>query len=321
LASNKFSVGVDLGGTSIKFGLVSQDGKIQKKMVLPTFADKGPAAVTKQIKKGVTALLKNNSKKIQGIGIGAPGTVKLKKGTVEYPPNFPNWGRVHLGKNLEKLLKKNVYVENDANAAAIGELIFGIGKKTDSFIMVTLGTGVGGGIVFERKLFRGETGGAGEIGHVTIDINGKHCNCGSYGCVEAYIGNNYMISDAEKLLADHKESGIQKILNDDMELLTPKVIYDAANAGDEFSINFIKQLGTKLGYGLVSAINILDIATVVVGGGVAGFDEFLFIPLEAAIKERVLKPLKNRIKVKHSKLKNEAGIKGAAALVFYSQFN
>lgn len=315
--THKYSIGVDLGGTSIKFGIVSPDGKIHKKMVLPTFAEKGPAAVIKQIKKGVNALLKNSPKKVIGIGIGAPGSVKLKKGTVEYPPNFPNWGKVHLGRNLEKLLGQKVFVENDANAAAIGELIFGIGKKTDSFIMVTLGTGVGGGIIFERKLFRGETGAAGEVGHVTIDMNGKHCNCGSYGCIEAYLGNNYIIRDAEQLLSEHKDSVIHQILNDDMELLTPKVIFDAASAGDEFSINFIKNLGTKLGYGLVSVINVLDISTVVLGGGVSGFGEFLFIPLEAAIKERVLKPLKTRVKVKHSKLKNEAGIKGAAALVFY----
>ena len=315
--ASKYSIGVDLGGTSIKFGIVSYDGKIYKKMVLPTFAEKGPAAVVKQIKKGVNALLKNDPKKVLGIGIGAPGSVKLKKGTVEYPPNFPNWGRVHLGRSLEKSLGQKVYVENDANAAAIGELIFGIGKKIGSFIMVTLGTGVGGGIIFEHRLFRGETGAAGEVGHVTIDINGKRCNCGSYGCVESYLGNSYMIRDAEQLLSEHKDSVIHHILNNDMELLTPKVIFDAANAGDEFSINFIKNLGSKLGYGLVSVINILDISTVILGGGVSGFGEFLFIPLEAAIKERVLKPLKTRLKVKHSKLKNEAGIKGAAALVFY----
>ena len=313
----KYAVGVDLGGTSIKIGLVNSEGKIFKKISLPTNAEKGPKAVIKEIKKGVQTILKGNRKKIEGIGIGAPGTISLKKGTVEYPPNFPGWGRIHLGKILQNQLDKKVFVENDANTAAIGELIFGHGKKFDTFIMITLGTGVGGGIIFNRKLFRGEGGGAGEIGHISIDYQGKQCNCGSKGCIEAYLGNNYIIEDVKKELKKKTDSVIWKLIDNDFSNLTPKTIHEAALLNDEFAINKIKELGFYLGCGLVSAINILDIPTIIIGGGVAGFGKLLFDSVENTVLERVLTPLKSKITVKHSKLKNEAGIKGAAALVYY----
>ncbi len=313
----KYVVGVDLGGTSIKIGLVNSEGKILKKISLPTHSTKGPKAVIKEIKKGVQTILKSSRRKIEGVGIGAPGTISLKKGTVEYPPNFPGWGRVHLGKILHNQLDKKVVVENDANTAAIGELIFGHGKKFHSFIMVTLGTGVGGGIIFNRKLFRGEGGGAGEIGHISIDYNGNKCNCGSTGCVEAYLGNRYIIEGVKKELKRNQNSVILKLIDNDLSNLTPKTIHEAALLNDEYAINKIKELGRLLGTGLVSAINILDIPTVIIGGGVAGFGKLLFDSVENTILERVLTPLKSRITVKHSKLKNEAGIKGAAALLYY----
>ncbi|MDP3830825.1 MAG: ROK family protein, partial [Ignavibacteriaceae bacterium] len=168
----KYAVGVDLGGTFIKFGLVTSDGKIVKKTFLDSKANEGPEKVIKQIKRGIKDLLDKSDYKITGIGIGAPGVISIKRGTVENPPNLPGWGKIHLGKIISKEFKLDTFVENDANAAAIGEMIFGAGKKLNSFLMITLGTGVGGGIIFERKLFRGETGAAGEIGHLSIDYKG-----------------------------------------------------------------------------------------------------------------------------------------------------
>ncbi|MHB9013952.1 MAG: ROK family protein, partial [Ignavibacteriaceae bacterium] len=184
----KYAIGVDLGGTNVKVGIVSQNGKIIKKVSVETKAQGGPKKVIQQIKKGIDEVLNKNELRIHGIGIGSPGTVSTKKGTVEDPPNLPGWGKVNLGKIIQKEFKINVKVENDANAAAIGEMIYGAGKSYESFVMVTLGTGVGGGIIYNRKLFRGEFGAAGEIGHISIDINGPQCKCGSFGCVETYLG-------------------------------------------------------------------------------------------------------------------------------------
>ncbi len=316
MLKKKYSVGGDLSGQSIKVGLVDSKGKIVKKVSVDSCASKGPEAVIEQIVKGIKSVTKKNDK-ILGIGIGSPGAVKLKKGTVENPPNFPNWGKVHLGKAIKEKFDCDVYVENDANAAAIGELIYGAGKKLENFIMITLGTGVGGGIIINKKIYRGETGGAGEIGHATIDYEGPQCKCGSFGCIESYLGNNYLIDRVKKQLKDRKDSLLIKLTNNDLNLLTPQLIHQAAEDGDDFARSIIVDCGLKLGYVLASIINILDISTIIIGGGVAGFGQLLFDTVTYSIKERVIKPSKERIVVQPAKLKNNAGIQGASALVFY----
>ncbi len=317
MPKKKYAIGVDLGGTSIKIGLVDSKGKIVKKVSVDSCAANGPDAVIGQIIKGIRLITNKKNDKIIGIGIGAPGAVKLKKGTVENPPNFPNWGKVHLGKAIKEKFDCDVYVENDANAAAIGELIYGAGRKIENFIMITLGTGVGGGIIINKKIYRGETGGAGEIGHVTIDYEGPQCKCGSFGCIESYLGNNYLIDRVKKQLQDRRDSLLIKLANNDLNLLTPQLIHQAAEDGDDFARSIIVDCGSKLGYVLASAVNILDITTVFIGGGVAGFGQILFDSVELSLKERVIKPFRERIIVKPAKLKNNAGIKGASALVFY----
>lgn len=317
MPKKKFAVGVDLGGTSIKVGLVDQKGKIVNKISVDSHAEKGPDAVIKQIKRGIKEVTEGKRDKIVGIGIGAPGSVELKKGTVENPPNFPGWGKIHIGNIIKKEFDCDVYVENDANAAAIGELIYGAGKYHKNFIMVTLGTGVGSGIIVDKKIFRGETGIAGELGHITIDINGERCKCGSVGCIEAYIGNNYLIERTKTALLDRNDSILYKLTNGDLNLLTPKIIHSAAETGDDFAKLIVIDTGAKLGYALASAVHLLDIATIIIGGGIAGFGKLLFDTVEFSLKERVMKSFRDRIIIIPAKLKNEAGIKGASALVFY----
>ncbi len=313
----KYAVGIDLGGTSIKIGVVSNDGKTLYKTSLDTEADKGPDNVIKQIKKGIHSVLDKNKIKVKGIGIGAPGVVTLKTGTVENPPNFPGWEKIELGKVIKKEFNLPVHVENDANAAAVGEMIFGAGRKYDSFIMVTLGTGVGGGVIIDKKIYRGEFGAAGEIGHITIDFDGPKCNCGSFGCIEAFIGNQYLVNSIKDELPNHPGSLINKLIEQDYVNLTPKIIDIAAEEGDEYAISIIKAVGRYLGSALASVSNLLDVSTFIIGGGVAGFGKPLFDEVIKTTSSRVLKPLQNRVKVLPAKLKNDAGIKGASALVYY----
>jgi glucokinase len=315
--TEKFAIGVDLGGTNIKIGVVTDSGKIAEKIVVDTNAELGPKAVIAQIKKGIEKVYPKKKSSIKGIGIGSPGVVSAEKGTVENPPNLPGWTKVNLRKVLEKEFNTNVFVENDANAAAIGELVFGAGKKLNSFLLVTLGTGVGCGIVFERKIFGGEHGGAGELGHTTIDHNGKKCNCGSVGCIEAYIGNNYLVCSVKEEIVNHKNSAIWNIIDNNLDLLTPKSICDAIALDDAYAKSIVADIGEKLGHSFASAANLLDISSVIIGGGVSGFGKPLFDAIAEAMKARVLKPLQSRVKILPAKLKNEAGIKGASALVFY----
>lgn len=317
--SEKYAIGIDLGGTNIKVGIVSQGGKIVSKTSIKTDAHLGPKAVIKNIKKGITEILKNNSFKISGIGIGAPGIVSTKKGIVQNPPNLPGWDEIALGSIIKKEFGIKVSVENDANAAAIGELIFGAGEKYNSFVMVTLGTGVGGGIVYNKKIFRGEIGGAGEIGHVCIDPNGPKCNCGSTGCIEAYAGNHYIKEAVKKDLHNHPSSKIWELIENDPEKVSPRIIQLAAELGDVYAKEIIHDLGIKLGIAFTSISNILDIGTFIIGGGVAGFGKPLLTTIRSTMISRVLTPLKQRIIIVPAKLRNEAGILGASSLVFYNR--
>lgn len=317
MKSNKYAIGVDLGGTNIKIGIVSDRGKLIKSTSIKTEAEGGPKKVIANIIKGIKVILVNNKIKIQGIGIGCPGVVATKKGIVENAPNLPGWKNIKLGSIIKKEFGYDVYLENDANAAAIGELIFGAGKKYSSFVMVTLGTGVGGGIVFKKKIFRGEFGAAGEIGHVSIDVNGPRCNCGSTGCIEAYLGNHYLKEIVKDELPRYPESKIWKLIDGDLSKVTPRLIQNALELDDDYSKLFVMRMGEQLGAALTSIANILDISTFIIGGGVAGFGKPLLDSTKTTLESRVLLPIKPRVVVIPSKLKNEAGIKGASSLVFY----
>ncbi|MBL1153784.1 MAG: ROK family protein [Ignavibacteriae bacterium] len=316
--SEKYALGVDIGGTNIKIGIVSDRGKLIKSHSVKTQPESGPKKVISNICKGIDEILEKNKLKIQGIGVGCPGVVQIKKGIVENAPNLPGWKNVKLGQILKNKYGYKIHIENDANAAAIGELIFGAGKKFDSFVMVTLGTGVGGGIVFDKKIFRGEFGAAGEVGHISIDINGPKCNCGSTGCIEAYAGNAYLREIVRSELPEHRDSEIWKLIENDLSKVSPKIIQLAAEKNDAYAKFVIERMGRQLGAALASLSNLLDISTFIIGGGVAGFGKPLFDSTRKTIANRVLLPLRQRVLVIPAKLKNEAGIKGASSLVFYN---
>ena len=316
--TEKYAIGVDLGGTNIKIGIVSYKGKLVKSISIKTEADGGPKKVIANIIKGIELILVKNKLKIQGIGIGCPGVVSTKKGIVENAPNLPGWKNVKLGPIIKNKFGYKVHLENDANGAAIGELIFGAGKKIDSFVMVTLGTGVGGGIVFNKKIFRGEFGAAGEIGHISIDVNGPKCNCGSTGCIEAYAGNSYLKEQIRSELKNYPDSIVWQLIENDLTKVSPRIIQVAAEKKDAYAKFVVDRMGKQLGAALASLSNLLDISTFIIGGGVAGFGKPLFDSTLLTISERVLLPLRPRVLVIPAKLKNEAGIKGASSLVFYN---
>jgi len=313
----KYAIGVDLGGTTIKLGIVTNTGRLIKKISVRTEAEKGPKKVIENIISGINELNAKSKYKIDGIGIGCPGVVTPGKGIVENPPNFPGWEKVNIGKIIFQKFKSPVFVDNDANAAAIGELTFGSGKKYKSFIMITLGTGVGGGIVINKKIYHGDFGAAGEIGHISIDYKGPKCNCGSYGCIEAYAGSLYLRERVRTELKKHPESKIWKLINNDLSKVSPRIVQSAAGMGDVYAKSVIDELGSYLGSAFASLCNALDISVFVIGGGIAGFGKPLFNSIKKTIAGRVMAPIRPRVSVLPAKLKNDAGIKGASALVFH----
>ena len=202
------------------------------------------------------------------------------------------------------------------NAAALGSAFYGAGVPFDSFIMVTLGTGVGGAIVVDNRLFRGSTGAAGEIGHMTIDYEGPFARSGVAGAIEAYLGQRFLSRHARYQLMTRDESLIHQMAGEDLKDITPKMLYDAAKQGDSNARDVLAWAGHKLGCVLGSAINLLDIRKVIVGGGVSQADEFILDPVRVTVARYVMPALRDGVEVIRETLGNEAGMLGAAYLVF-----
>ncbi|MCX8010121.1 MAG: ROK family protein [Ignavibacteria bacterium] len=316
MKNRKNIIGIDIGGTSIKFGIVTVEGKLLSHFSLPSYANESPKRVISQLKIGIRQLLDGKSlKDFLGIGIGTPGKVDTKTGNVSCLPNFKDWNVINLQKVLGKSFPTKIRVDNDANAAALGELHYGAGKKTKNFILVTLGTGVGGGIIIDSKLVHGETGGAGEIGHISIDYDGPLCNCGQRGCVEAYVGNHYIKQRTIQQLNEYSDSMILELVNGNLDLIDPKIISIASKKGDYLATKIIVDTGFYLGIALASAVNLLDIKTIIIGGGVSASGRKLFESIEKSVKMHGVKSIVDKVKVVPAKLKNNAGILGAATLV------
>jgi len=313
--NNESVIGVDLGGTTVKTGLVSSEGRILYQNKFPSNAEKKQNEVLGQIERSIRdAMDYAKGTVVRGIGIGSPGMVD-DDGNVKAPPNFADFDNVPLREKLEKMFGLPVQVENDANAAAIAESRFGAGKPFPDFLFVIWGTGVGGGIILKRKIFRGPTGGAGEIGHICVDYSGVLCNCGSWGCIEAYVGQKYLSQRTAEKLRKNPKSRIVELVGGNLDRIEPVYIARAAKEGDEFARDVLLEAGMLLGVALGAVMNTMDLRVSIIGGGISGAGEFVMDAVKKSVQEHVLKPLRPDIKVLPAKLGNDAGILGAAGLV------
>jgi glucokinase len=325
-----YALGLDLGGTNLKGALVERDDGLVASASLPTEADGGPDHVVARMAALAARLLDDanlggadlGGAAVAGLGIGSPGTVSWDRTTVTQPPNLPGWDRVdlrerlraHLGERLGEGL--HVVVENDANVAALGSAYYGAGQAFDAFLMATLGTGVGGAIVYDGTLFRGATGGAGELGHLSIDYEGPLTNYGIAGSVEAYLGQQFLSRYARLRLANHPDSLVHDRLGGDLDALTPRTLYEAARDGDDPARAILAWAGHKLGCALASAVNLLDIRAVVVGGGVSAAGAFLLDPAREALRRRVIPGFRDGLTLVREEQGNTVALLGAARLAF-----
>ncbi len=315
------AIGIDIGATTIKGGVVDvASTKILAQQKVDTLALQGPGAVLRQLYFIIKELmLEYRHDEFIGIGIGAPGIVETDNSTVKNPPNFTDWSEVDLGEVIKKEFTIPVVVENDANAAALGEAKFGAGIDSQNFLFVIWGTGVGGGIILDNKIYRGPFGGAGEIGHITIDYNGPLCNCGNRGCIESYIGQRYLSERTRQKLnqlpKDAPPSKIIQLVKGNLDLIEPYIISVAAAQNDKFAIEILTEAGNLLGIAIASVLNVLDLRFVIVGGGISAAGKFVFDAITSSVRSRVLTSIKPDVKVIPAKLGNTAGIFGAASLV------
>lgn len=297
-----YAIGIDLGGTFIKSAIVDSGGKIIKQFKCESGSNVSPKKVTDQIGKCILKLEKGFSKELLGIGIGAPGIVT--NGIVKYPPNFRNWKEVKLRDHFENKFKMETVVDNDANCAGLAELRFGHGKKYRNFIFLTLGTGIGGAIITDGMLYRGEQNGAGEFGMVTINFEGPDCLGGNRGAIEAYLGRNYFLENEKTQI---KKLG-NKIDFDDIQKMAAK--------NNKTAKELFKKYGFYLGIGLANYFNLMDTRTAILGGGISNAYKYFVNECNKTIKERSLKTINKDFRVLRSKINNDAGVLGSAALIF-----
>ncbi|REL39231.1 ROK family protein [Rhodohalobacter sp. SW132] len=310
------SIGIDLGGTNIKLALVDRDkGFITKKSV-PTEADRGKVHIFDRIASEVKAIIKEENAEPVGLGMGLPGMVTLDRRTVKNPPNLPGWKIENVADEIESRLGLNAVIDNDANLAALGSARFGVGKDINDFIMITLGTGVGGGIIYDNKVYRGTTGSAGELGHVIINYHGPHSNSNTRGGIEAYLGQRFLSRYAADRIRQHTDNPLYEKFHTDFEKLEPVDLSRAADDGNELAVDILKSSGEKLGYAIVNYIHILDIRKIVVSGGVAKAGHWILDPAKETAEKFLMPPFLEDFDIIYESLGNEAALLGAASLAF-----
>ncbi len=309
------AIGVDLGGTNLRFGLVREDEKIISRRRAGTMASEGVEIVLERLTSGIqTLVMKAESMglAVAGIGIGVPGIISARDGVVRLSPNLPGWRDIPLRARLQESFPYPVYVENDANAYALGEYWFGAGKGAESMVCITLGTGVGGGIIIDGNIWRGADGMAGEVGHITVNPDGPLCPCGNRGCLERYSSATAVVEMAQSAAAGSGKTVLKALLKNG--ILTPEAIADAAKKGDRAAARIYSEAGKYIGIAIADLIDLLNMECVVIGGGMSGAWELFIGPLKKEVRARAFKIPAQRCRIIRGKLRDDAGILGAAGL-------
>jgi len=303
----KYAIGIDLGGTHLRIALVSEGGEIVQKIKMPSSEN-----IEEILQGSIRELLTEG---VMGIGVGVAGLIDTYKGTVSESPNLPRIEGVDISDTLRKAFHLPVVLENDANMAAMGEKWRGEGRNFRNFVLLTLGTGIGGGLIYDHVLMDV----AAEIGHMSIMANGKRCSCGNYGCLEAYASGTAILSRAIKSLEDGAESAVRESCRGNIYKLTSEDIYKAALDGDILSREILREAGRYLGVGISNLIHIFSPDAVILAGGLIGAWNIF---IQEAIKEasrRTFKQLFEKVRILPSSLGDDAGILGASQLVFTCQ--
>jgi glucokinase len=322
----RFVIGVDLGGTNVRAAVVGHDEKIAGQARNPSRAKEGAAAVVEQTALTVreaAADFKLKLEDIGAIGMAVPGHIDTANGVIIWSPNFGEMkdGRFQMFLDvpftgpISEALGIATYMGNDANIAALGEFRYGAGRHVNDIVMFTLGTGIGSGVVSGGRLIIGATGGAVELGHHAIVADGRQCGCGYFGCLEAYCGTHAILERAQRGIASGRPTKLAEVAGRHGSELTPKLIDDAARAGDRVAIEVFQETGHYLGIGIGNALNIFNPAVVVIGGGIrkaAGLLEYA----DRSMRSRAVDSMVRACKIVEAELGEDAGVMGAAELAW-----
>jgi glucokinase len=313
----EFVFAADLGGTHLRGALVDSRGSIRHQLKRSTPQGETPDEIVQGLVAAVHECDEQAAKigsRIHALSVAVPGTVELDKKRIIKAPNLPALDGFDLGSVLQRELKRPTTLENDANAAAVGEMWQGAARGFNSIICITLGTGVGGGIILNGGLWRGANGSAAEVGHMAVDpFAGVQCGCGSYGCLEVYASATAIVR-----MAREEQSSFPRSLISSKEVLTAAEIHRAGTAGDELAVKVFQRMGTYLGIGVASLINLLDPEIIVIGGGVANGWDLFEQPMRQQVRERAFPRPAQRVKIVPAECGDDAGLLGTARLVFGS---
>lgn len=309
-----YVIGIDLGGTNSVGGIVDARGNILAMDSIKTKEQKTPEAYVESMANTLLPLIETQGgkEKIRGIGIGAPNG-NYYNGTIEFAPNLPWKGVVPLAQMMEDKLGIPVQLTNDANAAAIGEMTYGAARGMKNFIMITLGTGVGSGIVVDGKMVYGSDGFAGELGHVIVKEHGRLCGCGRHGCLETYCSATGVARTAKELLENSQEDSLLR--KGDIDNITSKDVFDAAEKGDKIALQIFQYTGEILGEALSNFMTFSSPEAFILFGGLTKAGHYILDPVRKTFEDNVLKIYKNKAKILVSELKDsDAAVLGASAL-------
>ncbi len=319
--SGTWAVGVDLGGTNIVIGLVPADGgRAVACRTLLTEPETGPeravARVAEAAEEAIAETLAQHGgsrSDVLGVGIGCPGPVDLTGGKVQDAFNL-GWSGFPLRDRLGALLDLPASLDNDANCATYGEWWQGAGRGVSTLVGMTVGTGIGGGIVLDGELIHGVSGTAGEVGHTTINFAGRRCKCGNYGCLEAYASGPNIAARAREGLEAGAESRLAELVGGDLERITALTVYEALLLGDAYAQEVMLETAKILGAGVANVVNALNPEMVVIVGGVTRAGDHLFAPLRSEVRRRVFKVAESACRIVPGELPETAGVVGAAGI-------
>lgn len=313
-------IGVDLGGTSIKAGLVDFEGNILRQNSRPTRAERGQGAIIDDIAGQIQELVSAQGigmDDIHSIGIGVPGLAEYDTGRVIYCSNL-SWNNVELGFELNSKLNRRVYVENDATVAGLAESLFGSTKGAANSVLLTIGTGIGSGIIINRRIYSGSHAAGSEIGHMIVGENFYNCNCGNNGCLETFASATAIIRYTQhRIVLDGVKSLILSLSGDKLENITAKIIFDAAMEGDGLALEAVDRMCKYMAIGIVNIYNVLDPDIIALGGGVSKAGDFLLERVRAKVDSMLFTTDKKYGEIVLATLGNRAGIVGSAFLGYY----
>ena len=312
----KYKIGIDLGGTNIAVGIVTEDGEISAKKSVKTGSQRPFEDIVKDMADCTLSLLEENGVSLEDvlhIGIGAPGSIDTANGVIVYANNFKYGDHVPMANLLRKHIDKPVYIGNDANVAALGEVISGAAKGLKNAIMITLGTGVGGGIVIDGKIYEGQYSAGAELGHIMIVKDGEQCTCGRKGCWEAYASATALIRQTAKAMRENPDSLMNQLTT--LDNVSGRTAFEAARKGDNAGQKVVDRYIEYIAEGLIDMINIFRPEILIIGGGICNEGDYLLKPMRSYINQYVYAGSRlPEQKIAVAKLGNDAGIIGAAFL-------